>query len=224
MRQIEKNTVPAKDQLKDGSILKFDGDGTGLRILFVGNSITMHGCREEIWWYGDNYGMAASCEENDYVHLTAADIRRWLPDASWGIAQVAEWESRYKDGRCFFDRIEQARDFAADVIIMRCIENCPETGYDKDIFMREYEALIDYLRADESAQVILTTSFWHHVADEAIREVGARRGYTVIELGDLGEDDEMKAVGKFRHKGVANHPGDKGMRAIADRILGAIDI
>lgn len=32
----------------------------------------------------------------------------------------------------------------------------------------------------------------------------------------------MKATGLFAHPGVANHPGDKGMAATAERILGGL--
>ena len=56
------------------------------------------------------------------------------------------------------------------------------------------------------------------VVDECIRELSVSKGGKLIELGDLGDDASMKAGGLFSHSGVAAHPGDRGMRVIADRI------
>ncbi len=220
MNELKKNNVPASNQLREEKIVKLgDDNGNGLRVLFAGNSITMHGYREEIGWYSDNYGMAASKEENDYVHCAMRMIREEHPDAAYCIAQVAGWEIKYKDGRDFFEKLKRARDFDCDVLVMRCVENCPAKDIDEEIFIREYSTLIDFLRRKNSTRVLLTTSFWHHPLDNAIREVGKKNGYPVIELGDLGEDVKMKAHGLFWHEGVANHPGDLGMQTIAERIV-----
>jgi len=52
-----------------------------------------------------------------------------------------------------------------------------------------------------------------------IKRVAQKLNAPCIYLGDLGEMDEMKAVGLFEHSGVAAHPGDKGMSEIAKLIL-----
>ncbi len=225
MKQIEKNTVSAQNQMKSNQYVYFgEIQGTGPRILFVGNSITMHGSRPGVDWYceGDGYGMAASSKENDYVHLVMEKIREKYPGASFCIAQAAIWESHYPSGREYLPQFENARAYEPVIIIFRIVENCSWDPYDKVAFFEEYNALIDYLNPSNNACVILTTSFWVHPADHEILEIGRLRDYPTIYLGDLGEDDSMKALGLFSHEGVANHPGDKGMRMIADRIVDAI--
>jgi hypothetical protein len=223
MDQMDKNTVEAKNQLKESDIISFENlENTGIRVLFVGNSITLHGVKENIGWM-NRWGMAASARENDYVHVTMNQIQKKYPDASFGICQVADWEMNYKNGESLYLLYESARDYDANIIIMRIVENCKKNEYEKELFMEQYEKLIQFFNKSQKAIVIVTTGFWKHPADEAILECAKKNGYSVCELGDLGELDEMKAIGLFKHSGVANHPGDKGMQAIADRICDTME-
>ncbi|MBR4072907.1 MAG: SGNH/GDSL hydrolase family protein [Clostridia bacterium] len=218
MNQIEKNTVKADNQLKPNEFVSFDNEqNSGLRIMFMGNSITLHGIKHDIGWH-NHWGMAASAKEKDYVHIIEKEVKKIHSDATFCICQVANWERGYKNGKELYSLYEPARDFGADIIIARLIENCPYVDFDADVFKTEYLNLIKYLSKSDT-KVILTTGFWKHTGDEAIRELGKENGIPVVELGDLGEDESMKAIGLFEHSGVANHPGDKGMKYIANRIF-----
>lgn len=218
MEQTYKNTVSSENQLKNSDKVTFGGSGgSALKVLFVGNSITRHGISPGIGWHRD-CGMAASSEENDYVHILKKRILEKYPDARFCISQVADWERTYAEPDKNLEMYKDARDFGADIIIMRIIENCPVKDFDAQAFYRGYLALIDYFNASGNARVILTTGFWRHPGDSEIRRAGKERGYPVVELGHLGDDDSMKATGLFEHQGVASHPGDKGMLAIADAI------
>lgn len=215
--QLKKNTVKATNQLKESEFVRFENpSGTGIRVMFVGNSMTLHGVNKDIGWDYE-WGMAASSKENDYVHLLMKKIKEYDNDAVFCICQVAIWESRYKNGADVYPYFENARDFHADIIIGRFIENCPAEDFDEVCFKREFDAFIKYLNGNHG-RVILTTGFWRHPGDEMIKEVAIDNGYPLAELGDLGELDEMKAIGLFAHPGVAAHPGDRGMQAMAERI------
>lgn len=220
--QLKKNTVDSKNQLKETKRVRFiHGERTGKRVLFVGNSITLHGVSPSIGWHYE-CGMAASCQEKDYVHLLVDTISEIEPDACFGLCQVAEWERRYKNGSETYEMFEAARDFEPDVIVARFIENCPHEAFEPETFRKEYEAFVEYLDALGKAKVIVTTSFWKHPGDDTLRQYAEEKGFPCVELGDLGERDEMKAIGLFEHEGVAAHPGDLGMQHIADRIFAVL--
>ncbi len=220
--QIKKNNVSSQNQLKKSNSVRFyNADGKGLRVMFMGNSITLHGRREEIGWYNE-HGMAASEESKDYVHLLMSKISQKNQDAAYCICQVSAWESEYKEGKKLHENYENAKNFEADIIIARYIENCSHTDFEPETFKREYLALLDYINSTGKAKVVFTGSFWNHPGDSVVREIAGERNCPYVELGDLGERDDMKAIGLFEHSGVASHPGDKGMEAIADRIWEAI--
>lgn len=220
--QMAKNTVDSRAQLKESHCVKLDRpDGRGVRVMFVGNSITLHGAKPDIGWHQE-WGMAASAKEKDYVHLLENKILAIDPEASFCICQVASWERQYQEGESTHSLFEVARKFEADIIILRMVENVPKDGYDGITYKRELGALADYLNGTGNAALIATTGFWRHPADGDIRAFAKERGIPCVELGDLGEQDEMKAIGLFEHRGVANHPGDLGMEHIAERIMQAL--
>ena len=223
MEQIEKNTVSAQNQLKKTEYVFFeDRENKGPRILFVGNSMTCHGIKHEIGWH-NQWGMAASAKEKDYVHLCISHIKNRHPNATFCVCQVSAWEMIYQNAAHIYPLYEAARNFQADVIIWRAVENCPTEGFEKDIFISALDGLLGYLNPDGHAKILLTTGFWRHIADEGIRAYGQAHNLSLCELGDLGELDEMKALGLFEHEGVANHPGDLGMQKIAERICKALE-
>lgn len=188
----------------------------GSRILFIGNSITRHMPAPNIGWSGD-WGMAASCLEKDYVHLLAAKVKEKAPDAEIKLHNVADFERDYEN----FDLSAYAdlRDFGADILVMRIGENCETEKAKRLAFRRHFLRLVDYLNRDGTARVICTTRFWPEPAvDEEIRAAAATLGCKPVELGMLGKDDANKAIGLFAHEGVAAHPGDAGMAAIAAEI------
>ena len=192
-----------------------------MKLLCIGNSITLHFPAPAIGWHG-SWGMAASAREKDYVHLLMQFIRRLDGDAAFCICQVSDWESRYKEGSALLEAFAPARRFGADVIVARFVENCPKADFAPEAFRRELETLLQYLDGSGHASFVLTTGFWRHPGDAAIRRLAREKGWPLVELGDLGEDERMKAIGLFTHRGVANHPGDAGMEAMARRIFPAL--
>ncbi|MBR4911137.1 MAG: hypothetical protein IKZ47_07465 [Clostridia bacterium] len=220
--QLKKNTVNAKGQLTDSKSVRFYGaDNKGVRVMFVGNSITLHGVLKEIGW-NNEWGMAASSADNDYVHILMEKVRKLDPQAAFCICQVAAWESDYKNGREKYPLYENARAFCADIIIARFVENCPGKDFDGAVFKKEMSDLLGFLNPTGSAKIIMTTGFWRHPGDSEIIAYAKENKLPVITLGDLGDNDEMMAKGLFEHSGVAMHPGDLGMKTIADRIFAAL--
>lgn len=219
---IQANTVPAANQLKPSQAVTFErslSGQPGLRVLMAGNSITRHGPKPDIGWTV-NWGMAASAKEKDYVHLLMRHLRTLDPNVEICIAQMAGWEQQYWLGEAVLAQYWEAAAFAADLIILRLGENVPRSRLEEHPFAPAYTAMLDFLDPQHRAKVIITTCFWPAAGvDEAIREVARQRGCPLVELGSLGVQDEMKAIGLFEHAGVAAHPGDAGMAAIAAAIM-----
>ena len=216
-----RNDVPAASQLPDGSVSFFGDPDADVRVLFLGNSITRHGPKPEIGWTGD-WGMAATSPEKDYVHRVARGLRLRAGKVFCCVAQLAEWERAFRDG-AVLERYRAAREFRADLVLVRLGENVPREGLDEDALAVSFADMIRYFALREDCRILVTGLFWRYEPiDRAIVRAARAVGGTLVPLGDLGADDAMKALGEYSHKGVSIHPSDRGMAQIAGRILLAV--
>lgn len=215
-----KNTVSSKNQLEESKYVNIIDNGADLKVLFIGNSITKHGPSAPIGWHG-NWGMAASCEENDFVHKTVKGLEERYGKVNYCVAQLAEWERCYTETDDVIGQYyRRAVEFGADIVIVRIGENI-NRDRNKEISCKPYfKQMIKAFVKNADTRVIVTDTFWEiEVLDVMIKEICDEDGYTFCKISDLEQDKSNMAIGLFEHEGVAAHPSDKGMQAIADRIL-----
>jgi hypothetical protein len=196
------------------------------KILFLGNSITWHGPNEQVGWSG-SWGMAASAPEKDYVHLVTDALETHTgsrPEIK--IANVAEFERNY--ARYDVDReLKELLAFDPDLVVLAIGENVPplESEQARSQFRIGVRRILQGVLARRHPLVVVRTCFWADSAkDEILRQVCQEVGGIVVDAGVLGQDptNAAGAEREFSHAGVAGHPGDKGMRALAEAIVQAI--
>lgn len=218
---IDANTVSSKNQVKPSEQIRlYNENASGKRILIIGNSITKHAPAPQIGWHG-NYGMAASCEENDYCHRIMSTVTETAPDTAFMILQEAAWERAFWGSPDEYDdAMKQVPVFDPDIVILRLGENISRESADAHNVAKGFETLCEYLSAGGKRKLLITETFWNSPwTFDALDSAARKYADTPIPLSDLGDDDGMKAIGLFEHSGVAAHPNDRGMAAIAERIL-----
>ena len=88
-------TVSAKNQVVESSLVYYIGDEEAkYRVLVLGNSITRHGPKDDIGWYGD-WGMAASSADRDFVHRLFDMLTESGKNVYMRIRQGAHWECNF---------------------------------------------------------------------------------------------------------------------------------
>jgi hypothetical protein len=197
------------------------------RILFLGNSITLHGPAPSIGWTGD-WGMAASTAERDHVHLLVERIAK----AAGGrprtmVRNIADFE-RQLDGFDLVEGLKRELAFEPELVILAIGENVAPltTDADKDRFRAALERLVAELARHGQPRLVVRSSFWPDAEkDKILEQVCSGAGGLWVDIGALGRDESnfARSERRIEHAGVAGHPGDKGMLAIADALWSAIE-
>jgi lysophospholipase L1-like esterase len=197
------------------------------KILFLGNSITLHGPAPKIGWLG-KWGMAASAEEKDYVHLVRSSLSKGTATApEVMVKNIAEFERQHAT----YDvdaKLKEAFAFGADLVIVAIGENVPNLASEeaKAQFGNAMTKLLGGLKAASHPTIVVRSCFWANKAkDQILKQACEEVGGIFVDIGSLGKDQSNYARSErpYKHAGVGNHPGDKGMQAIAKAILEAIN-
>ncbi|TVT78562.1 MAG: SGNH/GDSL hydrolase family protein [Denitromonas halophila] len=198
-----------------------------LKILVLGNSITWHKPAPRIGWYGD-WGMAASRRENDFSHILA-ELLGGETNPSKKVVLYPKNLSRLEMNKFVsdFDDLLFVREFNPAAIVVFLGDNVVEAGGGLEVFERTYFGLLKALRSHSGGNVYCVGTWWRRIGvDSVIRSVCESFGGQYIDISEVSDMPGSKAnqSGEFSNAGVAEHPSDKGMRRLANRIFEYVEV
>ena len=198
-----------------------DGEKGGVRIVFIGNSITLHAPLPSIGWT-NMWGMAASAEDKDYVHLVTHGIERNTGRrADVRVKNLAAFERNYRTWDVA-SGVKELADFNPEYLIVALGENVSNltNDADREAYRAAFGKLVGAFFCDgRRPRTVIRGVFWPNSAKDAeMARIAAELGVPFVKV-DIADTPGMRATGLFAHNGVANHPGDAGMAEIANRVL-----
>ena len=198
---------------------RLEGD---VRIVFVGNSITLHGKAPQIGWTNE-WGMAASAAEKDYVHLVTKGIEeRTGRKAAVMVRNLAAFERNFR--AYDFAAIDDLVEFRPDYLVVALGENVPSlmTEDDRLAYRDAFKKLLSRFTYDRmQPNAVVRGAYWANpMKDELMAHAASDLSFKFVKT-DFCNAETMAGTNRFAHAGVAAHPGDVGMRRTADVILEA---
>ena len=202
-----------------------------IRILFWGASTTKHGPSASLGWYGD-WGMAASAEENDYVHKLVSYLEEeYYPSkVTFEIIANSEWDAAIspetdvnKDWTTHakYLEIESAVKSLRPNIIMTAQTGNMKADANGDVAYNAYKQMYDMMFSYCPDAIIVAQycGTWHSAMKE---EFMARLGENYSDKNFFLLHNDVAGVAEylapeFENAGVANHWGDKGHERVAQQ-------
>jgi hypothetical protein len=182
------------------------------RILFIGDSLTMHASTRRLW---DHFsGMAASEADRDFVHLVTAHIQSRL-----GSRPVEIFYDNGGNGKIgpMLDYLRNRPNLQPNLVVLQGGEN---DVFDTQ-FQTTYKSLLHFF---PRTAVIVLGDWWSSKKSSFEQQEAVAVGYSFINLTALYADSSNSGyAGPYKVKGVAMHPNDKGMNQIAGAISAKFD-
>lgn len=204
---------------------------TPSNVTIFGNSLTYeHG----------KIGMAASDSNHDWYHYVTDYIKSKNPNVKINDrTNMSIWESATSTAdreKVFNDNIKPLLSADTDLVIIQLGDNV-NTAEKKATFAHDTGELLQEIHAISPRAQVYWVYGWFGNYPEIFTPIQTAcdgNGATGIDIHDLNKSGNTNYVGatrtgldgstwKITNPGEAAHPGDKGMKAIADRVISNFD-
>ena len=195
------------------------------RILFSGNSITLHGTNPEVQaslGWSHTAGMAASELSKDFVHLVADGIQKDRPDEKVEIGYLPGGGNALGA----LSSIQSAKDFRPDLVVIQLGEH-EKANDGADTLRTNYSKLLSELKSLDAKVITVgpwaagegTYAGWWGDVQNTMAEEAAKQNVPFISVQDLASNPDC--YGSGTSEGVKWHPNDAGHAGYASKILAA---
>lgn len=185
-----------------------------MALVTIGNSITLHAPSTPIGWSG-SWGMGASAESKDYsaqlADLLSASTKREVTLKRFNISNFE------KDPNTSPPSLIISAALAADIIVVELGDNVQSSSL--DLFKRQYSNLLQQVRSPSNV-LLCTSTYWSRpLFSTAVKAACEKAGGIFVDIGGIHLD-----VGNSARyltdatDAVKSHPGDQGMKKIAESI------
>ena len=190
--------------------------------LAIGNSLTM------IASWGR--GICSTLPNNDYFGLLTNYLRDKYGECVSYSYNFSPWE-RASNRSTTLELLDVYLDERLDLVTVQLGENVSNTT----TFLSDLENLIDYIRDKAPKAKIIILGDWFNKGRNEIRREGAKnKNVLFADFSEIiGDEDYRSSVGQICYledgniikvgKSAATHPGDKGMKYIADKIINILE-
>lgn len=201
------------------------------KALFIGNSL--------LAGFG-SFGMCASNAQSDYYYHVTQAILAKKPAFAASKAVGTSLESAASDSAldtAYTSNISSKLSADLDLIIVQLSDNTNSEESIAYLTSGGAKRLLSKLRTDCPKARVVWAAAWYYTSEklEAIRQACVDTGCLFVDISDLRTSENSGKIGNtitypdgststVEAAGVASHPGDKGMKAIADRLLEKLGI
>jgi hypothetical protein len=196
-----------------GIILTVNAYGSEIKeLLIVGDGLTKNAPMPELGW-NSNWGMAATSDDNDYAHLLFTIVKHACPGARLTLENIM-----YEDTMTGWTHLVPN---TADVIIIQLGDNY-QGGVSSEEYQAAYRQMIEELRGGLPKMVICIGPWSNEKIEPFIEKAAKAEGAEFISLRSIARDQANHASADGVYPKLANRPGDRGMKLIADTVWTAL--